>query len=121
MIELRTTVKNGALIIPPFNFSHLEGKDLVLTVKEFRSQRTISQNRLYWAILRQIADETWNDINAIHDFCRGEFLPPSILILGDREVRTLGHTPDQNTKEFTIYVDKIIAYFAMNYGIVINV
>lgn len=126
MFELRTTVKNGVLIVPPFDFSSLEGLDLVLTIKRFRSQRSTSQNKLYWALLRQIASETAGDtsknyLNILHDFFRGQFLPPYFIVLNGKTIETLGHTPDCNTKEFTEYLEKIIAYCAMELNLVINI
>jgi len=78
-----------------------------IELTEHRNKRSVKQNSLYWMWLTCIQDESGNDKNDLHKFFAGKFL-------GVIEVETFGvkslkpkSTPDNDTKEFTNYLDKI--------------
>lgn len=120
MIEAYASTKNGELIFHSKISSllrPLEGKELVVTIKRRVSKRSKEQNDYYWAMLRRISSETGQNVNSIHDFARGRFLPKVRMVIGEKEFWTIGHTPDQSKPEFWDYCENIRMFFLTEFGI----
>lgn len=96
-----------------------EGRPLAVTVEEYKAKRSGAQNRLYWALLRQIAEQAWVDGKQYaddiwHAFFAGRFI-------GWNELPGGGRTPISTTTldvaSFTEYIDRIQAYAATELGV----
>jgi hypothetical protein len=95
-------------------------KSQVITIKEFRVKRSLKQNALYWMVITCIADHIGDDKEEIHQAYKRKYLPwvekdlPGHLSYWD-----VSGTPDQNTKEFTDYLDKIYRHAQEFLGIIL--
>ena len=70
------------------------------------TNRSISQNSLYWLWLTCIEHETGNDRNDLHDLFKGMFiLPVEVEVLGHKIIKHT--TTDKDTAQFKQYLDKI--------------
>lgn len=91
------------------------GGDYRITVEQIGASRTTEQNRFYWAILNEIADQTGNSSDDLHETFRAMFLtdrgaiPPRIRSTTELDVR-----------EFITYIDKILAYVGTEMGITVR-
>lgn len=75
-------------------------------VLEKKSNRTISQNSLYWLWLTCIEHETGTGRDELHEFFKQKFLlPDEINVFGITILRWT--TTDKNTLQFKNYLDKI--------------
>ena len=89
--------------------------DYRITIEEVDTGRTTEQNRFYWAILNEIADETGNSSDDLHETFRAMFLtdrgtvPPRIRSTTELDVR-----------EFITYIDQILAYIGTEMGITVR-
>lgn len=91
------------------------GGDYRITIEEVDAVRTNEQNRFYWAILNEIADQTGNSSDDLHETFRAMFLtdrgavPPRIRSTTELDVR-----------EFITYIDQILAYIGTEMGITVR-
>lgn len=84
----RGVVHGGKIMFDnPQQFSQsvalLEGKQVTLTLKKFFYQRSTNANRLYWAYLRDMVQETdglvtQDRIDSLHEYFKRQLLPPVI-------------------------------------------
>ena len=101
-------------------FKNTSGDEAVISIKANKMTRTGHQNNLYWSIIQQILVETGNSKNAIHDYCRKEFLEIRIEEVVKSSVVVLKSTTELNTKEMGVYLDNIIAWVGNDLGIRLN-
>lgn len=94
-------------------------KPVQFTIELYRKRRSVSQNALMWIWLHEIATETGNDADDLHDlFKRKYLLPDEKEILG--EVHQVYTTRTLSTVEFTEYLTRIEAFMATGYGITLT-
>lgn len=98
-------------------------RPLVVTVEEEARQRSVQQNKRYWALLGEIADAAEIDgrrfsTDTWHTFFRGKYIGHEDITLPDGQVI---HQPISSTKlttaEFNAYMEAIEAYAAAELGI----
>lgn len=90
-----------------------------ITIVPHRAKRTTSQNKLLWAIYAEIAKETGNDAETIHEAMKARFLPPVVVKLGEEEIPVNGSSAKLDTMEFSQFVDQVTAFAASELGIVV--
>lgn len=82
-------------------------------VRPHTKKRTLSQNALMWKwlneVVAQIADDTGNGADDVHEFFKRKFLTPKIIEIGG-EVSERWSTKDLDTKSMSEYMEKIYAY-----------
>ena len=84
-----------------------------VTIKLYKSKRSLDQNALYWKWLTCIKDhvlETSGQAfseDELHIYYRKKFLPYSKKMLGKTEIEVLTSTTKLNTKEMSEYMSKI--------------
>lgn len=111
-ILLRARIEHGRLIFAdPVKYakviSSLNGREVVVNIKEPRSQRSANQNNYYWGVvLETLADWNGNDADEWHEILKARFLSREVEIGGEkmlyaRSTRTL------TTVEFEDYLTKI--------------
>lgn len=89
--------------------------DYRITIERLDQQRTTEQNRFYWAMLQEIAEETGNSPEVLHDSFRTMFLidwstvPPRVRSTTELDVR-----------QFISYLDMILAYLGSEMGITVR-
>lgn len=77
-------------------------KSYSIQIKQLRVSRTVTQNRYYWAILTSIANETGDTKEQLHMVYGLMF--NSVEVQG---MKIPGSTKDLDTREMTIYINKI--------------
>jgi len=96
-----------------------EGRPLAVHVTEHKARRNSAQNRLYWALLRDISEQAWVDgkqysSEAWHAYFAGQYI-------GREETPGGGSiaisTTTLSVHEFADYVTRIQAYAATELGI----
>jgi hypothetical protein len=101
----------------------MEGKELVVTLSEYQTKRTVQQNRWYWGvviptIIRFLLEESSREYTKedIHDYMVTELLRPRINTrdILDRQVITyeVKRVSAMTTKEFADFVEKIQQHWA---------
>ena len=98
-------------------FKNSSGEEAVISIKPNKMTRTQKQNAMYWAILEQVRKETGNTKDAIHDYCRKEFLETRIEEVASKPVVVLKSTTSLNTKEMGEYCDEVISWVENDLGI----
>lgn len=94
-------------------------KPLAVTVQEHKTKRSTDQNKRYWAILNEIAANTWLDgrqfsADAWHEFFKGKFIGYEETPDG----RQIGiSTTTLSVADFGDYMTRIEAYAADELGI----
>ena len=92
-------------------------KPMEVTVKRYRSRRSLNQNSLYAAWVDQICDETGNDRETVRGELRKMFAPMKEVVWGD-EVRSVPRsTAELTTAEMQDYMAKVEAFAATDLGI----
>ena len=86
-----------------------EGKEILISIKEDKSQRTLRQNRYYWKLLEimEFQSEVGYTQEEWHEIFRQKFLDKKKYLLFEEEYNITASTTKLNTKEFTDYIEKI--------------
>ena len=88
---------------------------LEIVIKKYVPKRTNRQNRYYFGcVVRTICEETGSDPDTVHAELKKMFL----LIKGGL-IPIVGSTRKLNTKDFGVYLDKVILWSAEFLGIII--
>ena len=99
-------------------------KKYLITVKVFRKRRSVSQNNLLWAWMTALAnhigdskESVHNDLvealgdvskDILHEAFKRKFLKwEEVELPGGLSYYAPGHTPEQDTQEFSDYMNKI--------------
>lgn len=83
------------------------GKDLVVTFKDNKNRRSISQNKYYWkCIIDPLAEHTGYSRDEMHEILRAKFLPEEKTI-GGETIHFSRSTTTLNTAEMENYLSEI--------------
>lgn len=88
-----------------------------IDIHRYQPRRTISQNKLYFAVLTAMAEETGSTKEEMHEAMKRKLLPTKILELGDEEIPVTASTAKMEKRAFSEYVEKVIAFAATELGI----
>lgn len=97
-----------------------------VVIREYRSSRSLAQNRLMWAWYKQIAthlEETMGEIHsdqAIHALMKQTFLPMQVATIRGEVVRERKSTAKLNTKDMSEYMEKIDMWCSRDLGLVLD-
>jgi hypothetical protein len=96
-----------------------EGRPMAVLVTEHKSKRNTQQNRLYWALLREISEQAWVEgkqfsSEAWHAFFAGKFIGWQDAPGG---IKTPISTTTLDVHAFAEYVTQIQAYAGTELGI----
>lgn len=84
------------------------GERVELTVRPYKSKRSLAQNSRYWALLTVGAESIWGDKSLAEDL--HDEIAHLLLSLPPCEktgMRRRMRTPKLNTSEFTVYMDRV--------------
>jgi len=97
-----------------------QGKPLAVTVAEHKDKRHAQQNRLYWALLRQVANQAMVDGKRYSDEVWHEQFKRLLIGLVDLPggQKAGESTTKLNVSEFAEYVNKVTAYAATELGVI---
>lgn len=85
-------------------------------IRNVRKTRTLDQSALYWEWVSILADEFGNDKEEMHNALKIKILGPDLVNISGEIVYVPPKSRDKNTKDFSDYMDKVMA-FALEYGI----
>lgn len=88
-------------------------------VVQHQDKRTLSQNKLYWAIATEIARETGHTPDEIHEYCKATFLPKRIVSFDGKDTEIVGSSAELDKPAFSEYVERVMAWAASDFGIVV--
>jgi len=81
---------------------------LEIVIKKYVSLRTNKQNAYYWSVvIRTISQETGSDPDTVHAELKKMF-----LLIKDGVLPIVGSTKKLSTKDFGVYLDKVILWAA---------
>lgn len=97
-----------------------QGKPLAVAVAEHKDKRHSQQNRLYWALLKQVSEQAMVDGRRYSDEVWHEQFKRLLLGLVDLPggQKAGESTTKLNVSEFSEYVNKVTAYAATELGVV---
>jgi len=99
------------------------GKPLAVTVSEYKTRRSIEQNKRYWDLLGEIATGAWLDgrqfgREAWHDYFKGLFIGFED-VPGGRQVAM--STTRLSVSEFADYMTRVEAFAAQELGVTYDI
>lgn len=99
----------------------LDGQVWVLTAQPEVEKRRSQQNRRYWAVLHEVAEQLGiSDVDAWHEWCKRRFIGVKEVRLPDGEVVHIGQSStDLSVSEFADYMTSIEAW-AVDQGVIFN-
>lgn len=99
----------------------LTGDCFVLTLQREKEKRRNAQNRRYWAVLHEMAEQLdINDVEAWHEWCKRRFIGVKEVTLPDGEIINIGRSStDLSVQEFADYMTSIEAW-AVDHGVIFN-
>lgn len=98
--------------------------DLEITIRPYKSKRSIEQNRRLWKIYQHLADTVWVDGRKFdpetwHEYCKGKFIGYDVIAMPDgSEIRRPMSSTKLNTAEMTDYQNNIQAWAADEFGVI---
>lgn len=92
-------------------------KQWIVSIELYRNKRTTDQNSLYWLWIEAIVLETGNEKEYLHEYFKDKYLAKEEKLIFESNVKPRISTAKLNTKEFTIYLDKIQLFVAEELGI----
>ena len=101
------TTKNRDKSIGLINGLHFSANYYVIILTW--TKRTLKQNRLYWAWMNCISDDTGQPIMTLHDQMRKLYLGYKIAVVDGEEVEVLVSTTDLDRRQFSSYLNHISA------------
>lgn len=107
-MELRAKIENGKYIGEKPDFTKFEGKEILLSVKEYKPTRSQPQNKYYWGVvLRYISGETGHTPEELHEIFKQKYLEPIITKFAGVFYTITASTTNQDTKIFADYITQI--------------
>lgn len=81
-------------------------------------KRSLPANSFYWkVVVTAIAEHTGHEENEIHEYLKDKFCPAKSVTL-DGETRLIKSTTVLTVPEFSIYLEKCMAWGASNLGMI---
>lgn len=90
-----------------------------VSVTAYSPRRGLKPNRRYWAILRQIADHTGDEPDALHRVFKDRYCPPKIINVLKQEIEVRS-TSILTQQEFADYVTRVEAFAATELGMTLQ-
>lgn len=130
-VEIPAVIQNGMLPAAVQQrlaavLSRMEGKRIILTVREQKRRRSLNQNAYYWGVVVEMVTgmfrEAGNNVNPeeVHEFLKlrvGKLSRVMVTPHGE-VVKSLASTTSLSTQEFEVYLEKVRAW-AAEFGLVI--
>lgn len=88
-----------------------------IEIARHHARRTLSQNKLLWAIYTAIADHTGHTTEEIHEYCKQTFLPRRLVTFDGKDVEIVGSTALLDRPAFSEYVERVAAWAATEFAI----
>ena len=83
----------------------------------YKPKRNNEQNALLWRIYNEIAQAFGCTSDAVHEYCKRQFLGYTETEINGEIVKVGNSTARLSTKEFAEYVDEVTAWAVCDFGI----
>ena len=93
--QLRRALSAGAIVIEAYRYD---------------PKRSVDQNRRLWAIYRAVGKEWDMRAEAVHEFCRHEFLGSDFVEIGQSMHEISRSTAKLSKSEFAYYMEQVEAW-----------
>ena len=95
------------------------GKEIEIVIRKKTKKRTNDQNEMFWAYMTMIGNDLGYTKNEMYKLAVGKFLTEETIIEKTGEIiLTTKKTSELNTKEFGVFIDRIIEWASVDFGIV---
>ncbi len=112
MQKIKAKIKDGKIY--PAENKHwewvlkcYEDKNVNIIIKQFKNNRSLAQNSLYWLYMGLISRETGETPERLHKFFKSEFLPIIQYQIFGKVRADLASSSNLDVNEFTEYLNKI--------------
>jgi len=89
-------------------------------IRPVKKHRTSDQNSMYHALVNQVSDQTGHSHTAMHEYFKSEFLGYQNFEVNGRILSRPRSTTGLTTKEFSDYVEQVMAWCAEQFSITLN-
>lgn len=96
-----------------------EGKRYDVSVKVHREKRTVDQNRLLFLWIGCISHETGYFKDEVHEILKKKFLGTQAFEMWGEKVERVKSTTSLDTKQFSLYLERIQQFASVEMGIVL--
>lgn len=86
----------------------------IVSIKDYKPNRSQNQNRLYWAIMKDVARETGHSTDELHELFKHKFLGHKESLVMGEKLDWVPSTTQLTTIEMTEYVERIVAFLAQS-------
>ena len=90
-------------------------------IKPYKKNRSLRQNKLYFAWMKIIGDQLGYESEEIHAIMADKFLVDKFVEYAGKQIKRDKSTSKLNTKEFTDYLQRIDRFVASELGIILPV
>ena len=96
-------------------------KPWLVSIQRERMRRSLNQNALYHKWIGIIAEHVGDTHNRIHEWCKGEFLPPEFITVEGRSRECRKSTTELDTKEMSRFMDLVYTWATSELGLILPV
>lgn len=90
-----------------FHVGKMKDGNYTVAIKRIQSNRSLQQNRMYWAVLTLISEHTGHTSEELHEIYKNLFLSKKFKLYRGREIELEKHTRTLNKAEFVAYMDNV--------------
>lgn len=135
-MEFRAIIQDGTFKMP--DLKKFNGKDCIISINEYKLNRNLEQNKLYWARLKELASESGYTKTELHEYFKYIYIALPLFHRLNRElpfltidkhielsknsdimqdVNILITSTKLNTKEFAEYMKEVEKWSLENYDL----
>lgn len=92
-----------------------------VTVEPYRRSRSLEQNNLYHKWVGIIAAETGNSHDAVHEWCKHEFLAAAFVDMGGKVREIRRSTTTLKVDEMSAYMNAVYAWATSDLGLLLPI
>jgi len=89
-----------------------EHKPWKVTIAVYRERRSLEQNALLWALYQEVAKETGESADRLHEAMKKKFLPPQHIHINDEILEVPSSSAKLTVEEFSDFVTQVQMFFA---------
>jgi len=93
------------------------GQEWSVTVEPLARTRSAEQNRLYWAIVGELADVTGMPRDDLHEWLKAKFLGARFIEFAGEVYEAPASSSGLKVREFSDYVTQVQAWAATEFGV----
>lgn len=96
-------------------------KPWTVAIRPEKTKRSLNQNALYHKLVGIIAEDTGESHARVHEWIKGEFLPPEFITIDGKTRECRKSTTELDTKEMSRLIDRVYAFGTSELGLILPV